>query len=80
MHMVVVVLCFKAAIGVCNTEKPGTFDVVGQAKWNAWNQLGDLSQVCLNTERLGSIILCCTCGVCCRKKLQSNTPSMFQSW
>lgn len=32
-------------IGPCNTKKPGLFDIVGQAKWNAWNQLGDLSQV-----------------------------------
>ncbi|XP_046856101.1 enoyl-CoA delta isomerase 2-like [Xenia sp. Carnegie-2017] len=29
----------------CNTPKPGTLDFVGKAKWNAWNDLGDLSQV-----------------------------------
>lgn len=32
-------------VGPCNTKKPGIFDLVGQAKWNAWNKLGDLSQV-----------------------------------
>ena len=35
----------QATVGVCNTEKPGTFDFVGRAKWSAWNSLGNLSKV-----------------------------------
>eukprot|EP00759_Apiculatamorpha_spiralis_P019395 PhF_6_TR25455/c1_g1_i1/m.35223 len=31
----------QATVGPCNTPKPGVFDVVGQAKWNAWKKLGD---------------------------------------
>ncbi|XP_046843617.1 enoyl-CoA delta isomerase 2-like isoform X3 [Xenia sp. Carnegie-2017] len=35
----------QGSLGKCNTPKPGTLDFVGKAKWNAWNDLGDLSQV-----------------------------------
>eukprot|EP00760_Papus_ankaliazontas_P008573 PhM_4_TR13889/c1_g1_i3/m.56503 len=31
----------QATVGPCNVPKPGVFDVVGQAKWNAWKKLGD---------------------------------------
>jgi len=34
----------QATEGACNTSKPGVFDFVGQAKWNAWNNLGDISK------------------------------------
>ncbi|KAL5467667.1 hypothetical protein EMCRGX_G031930 [Ephydatia muelleri] len=34
----------QATVGACNTEKPGTFDFVGRAKWSAWNSLGNLSK------------------------------------
>uniref|UniRef100_H2YAS2 ACB domain-containing protein n=1 Tax=Ciona savignyi TaxID=51511 RepID=H2YAS2_CIOSA len=34
----------QATIGANNTTKPGTFNFVGQAKWNAWNGLGSMSQ------------------------------------
>ncbi|XP_042142949.1 enoyl-CoA delta isomerase 2 [Ixodes scapularis] len=34
----------QATVGKCNVAKPGTFDVVGKAKWDAWNKLGDTSQ------------------------------------
>jgi len=34
----------QASEGKCNTKKPGVFDFVGQAKWNAWNELGDISK------------------------------------
>ena len=36
---------FQSTVGKCNAEKPGAFDFVGKAKWNAWNSLGDMSQV-----------------------------------
>ena len=35
----------QATDGPCSTPKPGVFDFVGQAKWNAWNGLGDKSKV-----------------------------------
>lgn len=34
----------QATVGKCNVAKPGTFDFVGKAKWDAWNKLGDMSQ------------------------------------
>lgn len=34
----------QATTGKCNTKKPGMLDFVGQAKWNAWNDLGDMSK------------------------------------
>lgn len=34
----------QATIGKCNTPKPGMMDMVGKYKWNAWNDLGDMSQ------------------------------------
>ncbi|XP_078482837.1 enoyl-CoA delta isomerase 2 [Ciona intestinalis] len=34
----------QATLGANNTKKPGTFNFVGQAKWNAWNDLGPMSQ------------------------------------
>jgi acyl-CoA-binding protein len=33
-------------VGQCNTPKPGALDFVGKAKWNAWNELGNTTQVC----------------------------------
>jgi len=39
------VFIFKATVGKCNTPKPGMLDMVGKYKWNAWNDLGSLSQV-----------------------------------
>ena len=35
----------QATIGKCNTPKPGMMDMVGKYKWNAWNDLGTMSQV-----------------------------------
>ncbi|XP_067652846.1 enoyl-CoA delta isomerase 2-like [Haliotis asinina] len=34
----------QATLGKCNAPKPGMWDMVGQAKWQSWNQLGDMSQ------------------------------------
>ncbi|XP_035678549.1 enoyl-CoA delta isomerase 2-like isoform X2 [Branchiostoma floridae] len=34
----------QATKGPCNTPKPGAFDFVGRAKWQAWSGLGDISQ------------------------------------
>lgn len=34
----------QGTIGKCNIPKPsGWFDLKGQAKWNAWSKLGDMS-------------------------------------
>lgn len=30
--------------GKNTTPKPGMFDMKGKAKWNAWNELGDMSK------------------------------------
>ena len=32
----------QATIGDCNTPKPGYFDFVGKAKWDAWKSVADL--------------------------------------
>lgn len=32
----------QATVGKCSTSKPGVFDLVGRAKWDAWNTLGDM--------------------------------------
>lgn len=34
----------QATIGKCNTSKPSMFDMVGKAKWDAWNALGSMSK------------------------------------
>ncbi|KAL8583176.1 hypothetical protein ACOMHN_046560 [Nucella lapillus] len=34
----------QATNGQCNADKPGAFDFVGKAKWEAWNSLGGMSQ------------------------------------
>ncbi|XP_028290136.1 acyl-CoA-binding domain-containing protein 5A [Gouania willdenowi] len=34
----------QATLGLCNTPRPGFWDVVGKAKWDAWNSLGDMSK------------------------------------
>ncbi|CAG7835150.1 unnamed protein product [Allacma fusca] len=33
----------QATEGKCTTEKPAFYNVIGRAKWNAWNDLGDMS-------------------------------------
>jgi peroxisomal 3,2-trans-enoyl-CoA isomerase len=48
----------QATIGPCNKDKPGMFDLVGRAKWDAWNQLGSMEkseasqQYCTTVEEL----------------------------
>ena len=37
--------CTQATFGSCNKDKPGVFDLVGRAKWDAWNKLGSMDQV-----------------------------------
>lgn len=32
----------QSMIGKCDTPKPGMFGLQAKAKWNAWNQLGDM--------------------------------------
>ncbi|XP_013860867.1 acyl-CoA-binding domain-containing protein 5A [Austrofundulus limnaeus] len=34
----------QATIGPCNIPRPGFWDAVGKAKWDAWNSLGDMSK------------------------------------
>lgn len=34
----------QATTGVCDIPKPGMFDMVGKAKWDSWNSLGQLSK------------------------------------
>jgi len=34
----------QATIGPCNTKKPGVWDAVGSAKWNAWSQQGNMAK------------------------------------
>jgi acyl-CoA-binding protein len=35
----------QATLGECTTQKPGLFDPVGRAKWEAWNKLGKMKKV-----------------------------------
>ena len=35
----------QATTGECNVAKPGMLDMVGKAKWTAWNELGSMSKV-----------------------------------
>lgn len=34
----------QATVGACNIPRPGFWDAVGKAKWDAWNSLGDMSK------------------------------------
>ncbi|MEQ2313876.1 hypothetical protein AMECASPLE_006381 [Ameca splendens] len=34
----------QATIGPCNIPRPSFWDVVGKAKWDAWNSLGDMPE------------------------------------
>ncbi|XP_072307197.1 acyl-CoA-binding domain-containing protein 5A isoform X2 [Eucyclogobius newberryi] len=34
----------QATVGPCNVPRPGFWDAVGKAKWDAWNSLGDMSR------------------------------------
>lgn len=34
----------QATIGPCSGQRPGFWDVVGRAKYDAWKKLGDLSR------------------------------------
>ena len=35
----------QATSGKVTTSRPGMMDFVGRAKWDAWNALGDMTQV-----------------------------------
>ena len=60
--VVTAVYNFQATIGVCSTKKPGAFDFVARAKWNAWSSLGDLSKV--GIIYLSFVFNCFTIGSC----------------
>uniref|UniRef100_A0A8C8DUL1 Acyl-CoA-binding domain-containing protein 5 n=1 Tax=Oryzias sinensis TaxID=183150 RepID=A0A8C8DUL1_9TELE len=34
----------QATLGPCNIPRPGFWDAVGKAKWDAWNSLGDMAK------------------------------------
>ncbi|XP_061521934.1 acyl-CoA-binding domain-containing protein 5A isoform X2 [Phycodurus eques] len=34
----------QATVGKCNIARPGFWDAVGKAKWNAWNSLGEMTK------------------------------------
>ncbi|XP_019958747.2 acyl-CoA-binding domain-containing protein 5A isoform X2 [Paralichthys olivaceus] len=34
----------QATVGVCSTPRPGFWDAVGKAKWDAWDSLGNMSK------------------------------------
>ncbi|XP_072535414.1 acyl-CoA-binding domain-containing protein 5A isoform X2 [Salminus brasiliensis] len=34
----------QATLGPCNIPRPGFWDPVGKAKWDAWNELGDMAK------------------------------------
>lgn len=34
----------QATVGPCNIPRPGFWDAVGKAKWDAWNSLGDMTK------------------------------------
>lgn len=34
----------QGTVGPCNTSKPGIFSIQARAKWNAWNDLKDMSK------------------------------------
>lgn len=34
----------QATMGQCNIPRPGFWDAVGKAKWDAWNSLGDMTK------------------------------------
>lgn len=34
----------QSTVGPCNTSKPGIFNMQGRAKWNAWNDLGQMTK------------------------------------
>ena len=40
----------QATLGQCSTKQPGVFDLVGRAKWTAWNSLGEISKVCCHLQ------------------------------
>ena len=48
---------FKVAtVGKCNISDPGSSDVIGNAKWNAWNKLGDKQPNEAKTDYIQSLI------------------------
>ena len=40
-----VIVLFQATVGQCSTRRPGMMDFVGRAKWDSWNNLGDMNKV-----------------------------------
>lgn len=38
-------LHLQATEGPCHVPKPGMFDLINKAKWDAWNALGSLPKV-----------------------------------
>ncbi|XP_045199189.1 acyl-CoA-binding domain-containing protein 6-like isoform X2 [Mercenaria mercenaria] len=41
--------------GICNTPKPGFFDLQGKQKWSAWKKLGDMSRDCAMKEYIDTV-------------------------
>lgn len=48
----------QATVGPCNSSKPGIFDFQSRKKWNAWNDLADMSKSQAKTEYIVKIREC----------------------
>ena len=49
----------QATEGKCNTSCPGFFDFTGKAKWNAWNNLGEMSSLKAKEEYIRVFLSLC---------------------
>uniref|UniRef100_A0A3B3B5F0 ACB domain-containing protein n=1 Tax=Oryzias melastigma TaxID=30732 RepID=A0A3B3B5F0_ORYME len=55
----------QATLGPCNIPRPGFWDAVGKAKWDAWNSLGDMEK----EEAMSAYVD--------EMKLVGSTPTIF---
>lgn len=67
----------QSTVGPCNTEKPSFFDFTGKQKWNAWNNIGNMSKECAKDDYIQKL---CSIDPGWLDKASSNKASSNQSW
>eukprot|EP01104_Vermistella_antarctica_P005875 TRINITY_DN165_c1_g1_i1.p1 TRINITY_DN165_c1_g1~~TRINITY_DN165_c1_g1_i1.p1 ORF type:complete len:411 (+),score=92.18 TRINITY_DN165_c1_g1_i1:95-1234(+) len=49
----------QSTVGPCKAKKPSFYDMVGKAKWDAWDKLRNMSKETAMTQYIDEIILIC---------------------
>jgi len=67
----------QSTIGPCNTDRPSFFDFTGKQKWDAWKNVGDISEERAKDDYIQKL---CLADPGWLNKISTNQQSKNQGW